>query len=85
MVTLPLDPSHLALDPVDMDQAMDPVDMDQVMDLDLDLAMAVLAVYMDPTWEHCSLMVSDVKVNEKYSMFDDIEIHIISIVHFFLQ
>lgn len=39
-----------------MDQAMDPVDMDQVMDLDLDLAMAVLAVYMDPTWEHCSLM-----------------------------
>ena len=56
---------HLALDQVDMDQAvMDLVDMDQVvMDLvmdqvDLDLDMAVLAVCMAPTWEHCSLMVS---------------------------
>jgi len=43
MVTPPLDPSHLALDPADMD-------------LDLDLVMAVLAVCMDPTWEHCSHM-----------------------------
>lgn len=49
MVTPPLDPSHLALDPADMD-------------LDLDLVMAVLAVCMDPTWEHCSLMVSGVEI-----------------------
>ena len=56
---------HLALDQVDMDQAvmdlvdMDQVDMDLVMDqVDLDLDMAVLAVCMAPTWEHCSLMVS---------------------------
>ena len=58
MVTPPLDPSHLALDPVDMD-------------LDLDLGMAVLVVCMDPTWEHCSHMVSGVEV---HSVLDDIEV-----------
>merc|ERR1711976_27864 len=42
MVTPPLDPSHLALDPADMD-------------LDLDLVMAVLAVCMDPTLNTAAL------------------------------
>jgi len=50
MVTPPLDPSHLALDPMDMD-------------LVLDLGMAVLVVCMGQTWEHCSLMVSGVEVH----------------------
>jgi len=43
-----MDTQPLALDQAVMDQA--------VMDLDLDLDMAVLAVCMAPTWEHCSLM-----------------------------
>ena len=60
----------LVMDQVDMDQVvMDQVDMDQVVmdqvvmdQVDMDLDMAVLVVCMAPTWEHCSLMVSFVKV-----------------------
>ena len=59
--TPPTDTQPLALDQVDMELVMVQVDMDQV---DMDLDMAVLVVCMAPTWEHCSLMVSFVKVSK---------------------